>query len=51
MEGLPDKVDWTWNAVTQLYEDVPEKFMEFLQKTKKKKLAKKALKIISCMSN
>ncbi len=34
-EGLPDKVDWTWNAVTQLYEGVPEKLMEFLQKAKK----------------
>ncbi len=30
-KGLYDKVDWTWNAVTQLYEDIPEKLMEFLR--------------------
>lgn len=36
-EGLPDKSDWTWVPVAELYEDIPTKVTEFLSAAKKKK--------------
>lgn len=43
--GLPDKCDWTWQPVQELFEDVPEKLTEFLQRSgKKKKVVRDAIK-------
>ncbi len=48
--GKPDKVDWTWQSITEMYEDVPERVQEFLnsaQRTRKRvvRKARTALKI------
>ena len=40
--GQPDKVDWTWQPLPELFEDVPEKLEDFLSKSKKR-IAKRAL--------
>lgn len=45
--GLPDKCDWTWNALQQMHEDVPDKLTNFLRRTKKTKLASKAKAILN----
>ena len=41
-EGLPDKRDWTWQPVSELYTDIPDILTEFLKifKSKKKLVAK-----------
>ncbi len=36
-EGLPNKRDWTWQPVSELYYDIPEVFIRFLDSTKAKK--------------
>jgi len=36
-EGLPDKRDFTWCPIDELYEDIPEMVKEFLSSYKKKK--------------
>ncbi len=45
--GLPDKKDQTWNSVKDLNQDIPEKLKEFLNTTKKEKLACKAKAMLS----
>ncbi len=37
---LPDEKDWTWQPLEGMNEDVPEMLIDFLNKTKKKKVAK-----------
>lgn len=44
--GLPDEKDWTWNAVEDLYVDVPDNVLEFLGASKKSKLLSKARKTL-----
>ncbi len=44
--GLPDKSDWTWVAVEDMHQDVPIMLFEFLDSTKKKKMAKEAKKLL-----
>lgn len=39
--GQPDKSDWTWQPVQELYEDVPDRVKTFLKKCKKNSLFKK----------
>lgn len=42
--GLPDKCDWTWQSLQELYEDIPDRLHQYLQGgRRKKKLKKKAL--------
>lgn len=41
--GLPDKRDWTWQPLKELYEDVPARVVEFLKRTKKNKATKTAM--------
>ena len=36
-EGLPDKRDWTWQPVSELYADIPDIVLSFLKKFKPKK--------------
>ena len=36
-EGLPDKRDWTWKAVSELYADIPDIVTDFLRTFKSKK--------------
>lgn len=43
-EGLPDKQDWTWQSVKELYEDIPDMVSTFLQTTKKKTVLVKKIK-------
>lgn len=48
--GQPDRTDWTWQPLLQLYEDVPERVAGFLRLCKKK-LAKKALQQLNLSSD
>lgn len=42
-ECLPDKRDWTWHSISELYDDVPDIVKQFLNNhTKKKNLISKA---------
>lgn len=42
-EGLPDKRDWTWQPIAELYSDVPDIVQSYLANCKsKKKLVAKA---------
>ena len=41
--GQPDKVDWTWQPLLELYEDVPEKLEIFLRESRRK-IAKEAIR-------
>ena len=45
-EGSPDRPDWTWQQLEELYEDVPEKVKEFLVATKKKRQAREAREML-----
>lgn len=36
-EGLPDKRDWTWHPISELYDDTPELVKDFLNHHSKKK--------------
>ena len=45
-EGLPDRPDWTWQKLEELYDDVLEKFDELLIATKKKRQAREAREIL-----
>ncbi len=49
--GLPDENDFTWQRLSVLREDAPEMLMEYLHSVKKKKVAKKALSLISSMTS
>jgi len=40
--GLPDKKDWTWQKLSELYEDMPDRVSEFLVNYKNKKLSNEA---------
>jgi len=42
-EGLPDKRDYTWEPIEQLYTDLPDRVTEFLKTFKyKKRIVNKA---------
>lgn len=43
-DGLPDERDFTWNPISQLFEDLPDKVKTFLNSTPKEKLSAKAAK-------
>ena len=45
-EGLPDRPDWTWQQLEELYEDVSEKVEEFLVAKKKKRYVREAREML-----
>jgi len=42
-EGLPDRDDWTWEPLQQIFEDVPGRLEDFLNTTGARVLKKRAL--------
>lgn len=47
--GLPNKSDWLWESL-QLYEDVPDRVEQFLETTRKNRVAKQA-RILVALTN
>ena len=42
-EGLPDDMDWTWEPVNQVYDDLPGLLQDFLHTAGKRNLKRRAL--------
>jgi len=40
--GQRDRVDWTWQPLLEIHQDLPERLLEFPTKTRKKRISKKA---------
>jgi len=44
--GLPDKKDWTYQKLSELYEDMPDRVAEFVLNYRHKTIAKEAARSI-----
>lgn len=49
--GLPDETDFTWQKLSELYQDVPEMVQAYLKTCKKRRVVSKARTFISAMQS